>query len=133
MSLIHHLQQVADYRTKPLYPLWVVLLLVIMGIMSGCTGYRALESFVRSTGCTWSLFHNGCTSYPKKTVQQIVDSGNDYLIAVKGNQPNLYQELNTQFEQAVEMNTDIQVDSSHGRQADCLTQVSQKQAERRKE
>ena len=46
MSLIHHLQQVSDYRTKPLYPLWVVMLLVIMGIMSGCTGYRALESFV---------------------------------------------------------------------------------------
>ncbi len=46
MSLIHHLQQVADYRTKPHYPLWVVMLLVIMGIMSGCTGSRALESFV---------------------------------------------------------------------------------------
>jgi hypothetical protein len=46
MSLIHHLQQVADYRIKPLYPLWVVMLLVIMGIMSGCTSYRALESFV---------------------------------------------------------------------------------------
>ena len=46
MSLIHHLQQVADYRTKPHYPLWVVMLLVIMGIMSGCTGYRALESCV---------------------------------------------------------------------------------------
>jgi DDE_Tnp_1-associated len=46
MSLIHHLQQVSDYRTKPHYPLWVVMLLVIMGIMSGCTGYRALEGFV---------------------------------------------------------------------------------------
>jgi DDE_Tnp_1-associated len=46
MSLIHHLQQVSDYRTKPHYPLWVVMLLVIMGIMSGCTGYRSLESFV---------------------------------------------------------------------------------------
>ena len=52
----------------------------------------------------------------KQTVQQIIDSGNDYLIAVKLNQPNLYQELNTQFEQAVEMDTDIQTDSSHGRQ-----------------
>lgn len=46
MSLIHHLQQVSDYRLKPHYPLWVVMLLVIMGIMSGCTGYRGLESFV---------------------------------------------------------------------------------------
>jgi predicted transposase YbfD/YdcC len=62
------------------------------------------------------LFDNGRTPYPKKTVEQIVDSGNDYLIAVKGNQPNLYQELNIQFEQNVEMDTDIQIDSSHGRQ-----------------
>ncbi len=52
----------------------------------------------------------------KQTVEQIVDSGNDYLIAVKRNQPNLDQELNTQFEQAVEMDIDIQNDSSHGRQ-----------------
>jgi predicted transposase YbfD/YdcC len=52
----------------------------------------------------------------KQTVEQIIDSGNDYLIAVKGNQPNLHQELDTQFEQAVEMDTAIQTDSSHGRQ-----------------
>jgi predicted transposase YbfD/YdcC len=62
------------------------------------------------------LFYDGCTSYSKKTIEQIVDSGNDYLIAVKRNQPNLYQELNTQFKQAVEMDTNIQTDSSHGRQ-----------------
>jgi hypothetical protein len=49
MSLIHHLQQVYDYRTKPLYPLWVVMLLVIMGIMSGCTGYRAEDKICRTT------------------------------------------------------------------------------------
>lgn len=36
-----------------------------------------------------------CT--PKKTVEQIVHSGNDYLIAIKGNQPKLYQHLQAQF------------------------------------
>jgi transcriptional regulator of heat shock response len=46
MSLIHYLQQIPDFRTQPQYPLWVVLLLVIMGVMSGCQGYRALEDFV---------------------------------------------------------------------------------------
>jgi hypothetical protein len=46
MSLIDYLQQVPDFRTEPRYPLWVVLLLVIMGVMSGCQGYRALEDFV---------------------------------------------------------------------------------------
>jgi hypothetical protein len=47
MSLIAHLQSIRDFRTEPRYPLWVVLLLVIMGTMSGCQGYRALEDFVR--------------------------------------------------------------------------------------
>jgi len=37
-----------------------------------------------------------CT--PKKTVEQIVESGNDYLIAVKGNQPKLYASLEAEFE-----------------------------------
>jgi hypothetical protein len=46
MSLIEHLQQIRDFRTQPRYPLWVVLLLVIMGTMSDCLGYRALEEFV---------------------------------------------------------------------------------------
>ena len=35
---------------------------------------------------------------PKKTVEQVIASGNDYLIAVKGNQPKLYEHLQTQFE-----------------------------------
>lgn len=35
---------------------------------------------------------------PKKTVEQIIQSGNDYLIAVKGNQPTLYEHLHAQFE-----------------------------------
>lgn len=46
MSLILHLQQIRDFRSQPRYPLSVVLLLVIMGTMSGCLGYRALEDFV---------------------------------------------------------------------------------------
>lgn len=46
MSLILHLQQIRDFRSQPRYALSVVLLLVIMGTMSGCLGYRALEDFV---------------------------------------------------------------------------------------
>ncbi len=46
MSLIEHLKQIRDFRTQPHYPLWVVLVLVLMGTMSGCFGYRALEDFV---------------------------------------------------------------------------------------
>lgn len=46
MSLIEHLKQVRDFRTQPRYELWVILLLIIMGVLSGCTSYRALEEFV---------------------------------------------------------------------------------------
>jgi DDE_Tnp_1-associated len=46
MSLIQHLQTVRDYRTQPDYPLWVILVLIVMGTMSGCTGYRSLADFV---------------------------------------------------------------------------------------
>lgn len=46
MSLIEHLKQVRDFRTQPRYELWVVLLLVIMGTLSGYTSYRALAEFV---------------------------------------------------------------------------------------
>ena len=46
MSLIEHLRTIRDFRTQPDYPLWVVLLLVVMGTMSGCTGYRSLAAFV---------------------------------------------------------------------------------------
>lgn len=46
MGLLEHLQQIPDFRTQPRYPLWVVLVLVIMGTMSGALGYRALGEFV---------------------------------------------------------------------------------------
>jgi len=46
MSLLGHLQAIPDYRTQPRYPLWVILVLVIMGTMSGALGYRALGEFV---------------------------------------------------------------------------------------
>lgn len=38
-----------------------------------------------------------CT--PKKTVEQIINSGNDDVIAVKKNQPKLYEWMQNQFEQ----------------------------------
>ena len=48
-NLIEALSQVKDFRAArgQRYPLWLVLLLVIMATMSGCTGYGALEEFAR--------------------------------------------------------------------------------------
>ena len=47
MSLIEHLQSIRDFRTAPTYPLWVILLLVIMALMSGRHGYRPTARFVQ--------------------------------------------------------------------------------------
>jgi len=44
---MQRLQTVRDYRggRKPQYPLWLMLLLALLGVMSGCYGYKALEEF----------------------------------------------------------------------------------------
>ena len=55
-----------------------------------------------------------CT--PKKTVAQIIQSGNDYLITVKGNQPTLFEQLKTQFEQASPVSIDRQTEQTRDRQ-----------------
>jgi hypothetical protein len=49
VNLLEALTQVQDFRAPRgrRYPLWLLLLLVIMGTISGCFGYRALEDFSR--------------------------------------------------------------------------------------
>jgi hypothetical protein len=46
-NLITSLQEIRDFRTSRgrRYPLWLILLLVIMGTISGCRSYYALEDF----------------------------------------------------------------------------------------
>ncbi len=46
-NLIQSLQEIRDFRTSQgrRYPLWLILLLVIMGTISGCRSYYALEDF----------------------------------------------------------------------------------------
>lgn len=48
-NLISHLREVEDFRTLDgrRHPLWLVLLFVIMGTMSGYVGYRAWGDFVK--------------------------------------------------------------------------------------
>jgi hypothetical protein len=42
----------------------------------------------------------------KKTTQQIIAAGNDYLMTVKGNQQTLFNQLKTQFEQLPPLSVD---------------------------
>ncbi len=47
MTFIEALQTVPDYRAKRgrRYQLWVILLLIVLGTLNGCTSYQALEEF----------------------------------------------------------------------------------------
>ena len=47
VNLIQSLQEIRDFRASQgrRYPLWLILLLVIMGTLSRCRGYQALEDF----------------------------------------------------------------------------------------
>jgi hypothetical protein len=46
-QMVKGLQSIRDYRSKRgrRYPLWVMLLVIILGVMSGAQGYKALEDF----------------------------------------------------------------------------------------
>lgn len=52
---------------------------------------------------------------PKKTVEQIITHGNDYLIAVKANQPKLLAHLEQAFEQTSPLSVDVQVERTRNR------------------
>lgn len=49
LTLIEALQQVKDFRAKrgQRYPLWVILLLIVLGTLNGATSYQALEEFAQ--------------------------------------------------------------------------------------
>lgn len=49
VTFIEALQQIEDFRAKrgQRYPLWVILLLVVLGTLNGCTSYQALEAFAQ--------------------------------------------------------------------------------------
>lgn len=52
---------------------------------------------------------------PKKTVAAIIDSGNDYVIQVKGNQPTLLHVLTTAMERQPPLSSTTHDDQSRGR------------------
>lgn len=75
-NLIEQLRQVEDFRTLDgrRHPLWLVLLFVIMGTMSGYVGYRAWGDFVkrhrRTLITTFGIQKHGVPSY--STIRRIV-------------------------------------------------------------
>lgn len=53
---------------------------------------------------------------PKKTVKQIIDGGNDYLIALKANQGRLFEAVQLHFEQSPPLSVTTQVERTRERQ-----------------
>lgn len=53
MTLIEHLQQLPDFRKArgQRHPQWLLLLLLLLGAMSGYWGYRPLAEFTHRYGC----------------------------------------------------------------------------------
>ena len=69
-NLIQSLQEIRDFRASQgkRYPLWLILLLVIMGTISGCKGYQALEDFgVRHYGAVSEKLGLTVTRLPSDT------------------------------------------------------------------
>ena len=111
-NLIEQLRQVPDFRVKDgqRHPLWLVLLFVIMGTMSGYVGYRAWGDFVKRHRRVlvekFGRQRHGVPSY--STIRRImmgvdfeqlaVIHGHDYVIAVKRNQPLLHCLSSTQYD-----------------------------------
>ncbi len=75
-NLIEKLRELEDHRTLDgrRHPLWLVLLFVVMGTISGCTSYRALGDFVkrhrRTLIETFNIQKHGVPSY--STIRRIV-------------------------------------------------------------
>jgi predicted transposase YbfD/YdcC len=52
---------------------------------------------------------------PKKTVQQIIAAGSDYLIAVKANQPTLLRQLQHQFQMSMPLSIASEIERTRNR------------------
>lgn len=69
-NLITSLQEIRDFRASrgKRYPLWLILLLVVMGTVSGCRSYYALEDFgVRHYGAVSKKLGLTVTRLPSDT------------------------------------------------------------------
>jgi len=98
-SLIQSLQEIKDFRTSQgrRYPLWLILLLVVMGTISGCRSYYALEDFgTRHYGAVSEKLGLTVTRLPSDTTFRRILQKLDFEI------------LAQQFEQWASRTIDIQ-------------------------
>lgn len=118
------------------YQNWVSLVSVF-GVKSGVVlGAESFEShemseiavvpqLIEQLGIKGAVFTLDALHCQKKTIQQIIDSSNDYVIAVKGNQPRLLQAIKWVCQSELAINSFINSDNSHGRRVKRTVKVYQ--------
>ena len=69
------------------------------------------------------MLFDGCPAHSKKTIASIIDSHNDYLIAVKANQGNLFKLLQAHAAAAAPLSVDTQMEQTRDRQTQRIVTV----------
>lgn len=93
------------------------------GIVLGTSSFESHEmseiqvvpQLIKELGLKGAVLTLDALHCQKKTVKQIIDSGNDYVIAVKGNQPKLLQAIKSVCNEASPINSYCYQDNSRGR------------------
>jgi hypothetical protein len=81
-----------------------------------------VQDIARVSGIQNKVFTLDALHCQKQTVQAITEGGNDYLIAVKKNQPTLYKSLKNISETTTPISQDVTEDTSHGTRNSLSTQ-----------
>ena len=63
-----------------------------------------------------SYFHSRCFELPKKTAEVTIDTGNDYVMSVKKNQPALYQQVEHIINTTSPIDIDYVLEQNKGRE-----------------
>jgi DDE_Tnp_1-associated len=107
-SLIQYLKKVKDFRRKQgqKHPLWYILLIVILGLMTGHLGYRALGYFAKSQpGLLGQDFRNGSSKVPSYSTIRRAMMGVDWADLIE-----IFNQWALEFPQANEEGNWLAID-----------------------
>lgn len=74
-----------------------------------------VQDIIKNAGFRNKVLSMDAVHCQKPTIDATIESGNDYLIAVKKNQPKLYQSLENLAETTMPLSHELSEDKSHGR------------------
>lgn len=74
-----------------------------------------VQQMIRNSQLTNVIFTLDALHCQKQTTTEIIDSGNDYVIAVKENQPGLYKQVQTNIYESNPIDIDYTLEKGHGR------------------